>query len=807
MGKIAICASLLIAGVACKAETYYLITDGTAKESGTTAFKNAKFWLDAEGNPSGEDGSALDPNADYVMTATLRQNNKDNTYSVFGGASLRVGTTGSSTGVCMLQYYDKGTEFKKLYLTRGYYVANRGHNISYYLNADIVVDSPLGSDFIMAVSYTNCALIINGSLSADATCGLVLQNKNPNYTEKKHTTDYHLNPDDVRDGFVLDADLSGFYGTMRLGRTTGLQLAASPSMWEIKAVIPRDVEMPGSMVVPSYDILSISNSATFKVGNLSLAGGSMLQYHLKEGQSGTIAVTDRLNISGKVGVNVNPDMFAFVGGRYTLLSAPNTDENRFEASNFELMHPNWSVPPSLFVEVDEATNTRKLVLTSNEWLSSQCVRLITSDYTKKDYKDTIPESNESALTNAAQWSNSQIPNGNYDYAVLPGEASNWSKTYALRTLKSGGSDTFAGRSLTIGRNCILYVMTRYMTFDDLRLLDQSILACPNTGSADIKGNIHAPCGSVRLRQYVRRSLNICAKVTGSAELVIEGWDSTGSATGWYDFSDADMTNFYGTIRITEHPSMRVPDYRPAGTNQTLFVSSYAGEVQLGGKLPEFNPKALTIERCGTLSLNAGNTLNITTNYNRGIYVNGNGRIAVQSAWHKLNITTRLTVNGTLAKDGGGSLVLGGECVPEGEAPTLDIWSNDVVVASAKAVNGLTVKIGENARLVLKANPEDELLCEYGMRLDRSETPFVLDDGLTKLPLAVDCSAMSRPKEAIDIALLTVASDAADNVESMLPVLNSPFPRMEANLVRRENDDGTITFVLKLTLKGFVMVLR
>ena len=130
-----------------------------------------------------------------------------------------------------------------------------------------------------------------------------------------------------------------------------------------------------------------------------------------------------------------------------------------------------------------------------------------------------------------------------------------------------------------------------------------------------------------------------------------------------------------------------------------------------------------------------------------------------------------------------------------------------MVTSAKAVNGLAIKIGENARLVLKANPEDELLNEYGMRLDRSETPFVLDDGLTKLPFAVDCSAMARPKEAIDIALLTVASDAADNVESMLPVLNSPFPRMEANLVRRENDDGTITFVLKLTLKGFVMVLR
>jgi hypothetical protein len=224
-------------------------------------------------------------------------------------------------------------------------------------------------------------------------------------------------------------------------------------------------------------------------------------------------------------------------------------------------------------------------------------------------------------------------------------------------------------------------------------------------------------------------------------------------------------------------------------------------------LPEFNPKALTIERCGTLLLNAGNTLNITTNYNRGIYINGDGRIKVQSTWHKLNITTRLTVNGTLVKDGAGPLVLGGECVAEGENPMLDIWSNDVVIASAKAVKGLSVKIGENARLVLKANPEDRLLCEYGMMMGNAATPFVLDDGLSAVPFVLDCSGMERPEEAVDIALLTVASEAADNVESMLPSFASPFPRMEANLVRRDNGDGTATFVLRLTPKGFVMVLR
>jgi hypothetical protein len=300
-----------------------------------------------------------------------------------------------------------------------------------------------------------------------------------------------------------------------------------------------------------------------------------------------------------------------------------------------------------------------------------------------------------------------------------------------------------------------------------------------------------------------------AKVTGIAELVLEGWNATGSPKGIYEFKNADMTGFKGTIRISEHPSMPVTDYRSdtKGTNQTLRISSTGGEIQLGGKLDTFNPKALTIERCGTLSLNAGNTLNITTNYNRGIYINGDGRIFVKDTWHKLNITTRLTVNGTLVKDGNGPLVLGGECVAEGENPMLDIWSSNVVVASAMAVDGLSVKIGKNAQFVLKVNPDDERLCNYGIMMDKAETPFVLDDGLTTVPFVIDCSGMERPEGALDIALVTVASEAADGVEAMLPAFPSPFPRMEANLVRRDNGDGTVTFVLRLTPKGFVMVLR
>lgn len=800
MGKITICVSLLMASFACNAETYYLVDDGTAAVKDNTSFKDAAFWLDKDGAPSGEAGDQLNSTADYVMLSPLRQ---AGSVTEFAGASLRIGENAVARPHFM-QYYNE-TSFKKLYFTSGYYVGHKGNNNSYSLEADITVDSVPGNDFTMALSYTNSTFAIKGSVSSCADSCLVLGTTNPVYGVKKQT-EYKVSFDDSWHKFMFEADLSGFRGTLKLGRTTLEPLEATPSKWQIKAVIPKSNTMPGSLVVPSYDVLSVATSATFTVGNLTMAAGSMLEFGTsRTGPLGTVSVTGGLDIEAPVSVHVSNGLLPSSGGNFVLLSVPDTEESAFAVSDFTLVTSAWGPAPRLEVETDEATSTRRLVLVASRWMPDGPVSLETGDSDTKDHKTSNLKSMSSALTNAVQWSNGQVPDAAYDYYVGPEESKMSGR--ALRTRSDIESDVFAGKSLTVAKSCFLLVMTDYMTFNDLRLLDGSILACPNSGSAHVLGTMSVPWGSVRLRQYVDRTLFVDAKVTGAAELVLEGWSATGSAKGNYEFKKADMTGFKGTIRITEHPSMPVPNYRAKSTNQTLSVSSSAGETQLGGKLDVFNPKALTIERCGTLELDEGNTLNITTNFNRGIYVNGDGRISVQSTWHTLNITTRLTVNGTLVKDGAGKLVLGGVCVPEGENPMLDIWSNDVVVASSKAVDGLSVKIGENARFILKVNPDDERLCSYGIMMDKAETPFVLDDGLTTVPFALDWSGMERPEEAMDIAMLTVASEVADNVESMLPSFASPFPRMEANLVRRDNGDGTVTFVLRLTPKGFVMVLR
>jgi len=783
------------------AATYYLTNNGTADDSGTVAFKDASFWFDKAGNPSGEKGSSLDASADYIMVSALRQT-RGSAYATFGGASLRIGENADNRPHFM-QYYDEGTSFKKLYFTSGYYVGNRGHDKTYMLTANIEVDSAAGNDFTMALSYTNSTFNIKGAVSSSEDSCLMLGTTNPVYKASKQS-DYKVQPDDSWHNFIFDADLTEFEGTLKLGRTTQKPLEATPSMWQIKVSIPKTTTMPGAVVVPSYDVLSVATSATFTVGSLTMAAGSMLEFGTSRiDPFGTVSVTGGLDIEAPVTVHIAKGLLPSSGGRFVLLSAPSTEDCAFDVSDFRLVYSAWGPPPELTVEIDEAAPARRLVLVTSRWLQDGSIYLTTSDSDTKDHKTL--EHMSSALTNAVKWSNKQPISAEYDYYVGPKDST--LSGMSLRTRSDITQDAFLGKSLTIGKSSLLFVMTENMTFSDLRLLDGSILACPNTGSAHILGALSVPWGSVRLRQYVDRTLYVDCPVTGAAELVLEGWNATGSPKGNYEFKKADMTGFKGTIRISEHPSMPIPDYRPKGTNQMLRISSAAGEIQLGGKLDTFNPKALTIERCGTLSLNEGNTLNITTNYNRGIYINGDGRIFVKDTWHKLNITTRLTVNGTLVKDGNGSLVLGGECVAEGENPMLDIWSSNVVVASAMAVDGLSVKIGENAKFILKVNPDDERLCSYGIMMDKAETPFVLDDGLTTVPFVLDWSGMERPEGAQDIALLTVAGESADAVEAMLPAFASPFSRMEANLVRRDNGDGTVTFVLRLTPKGFVMVLR
>ena len=790
-----ICAMAACTGFA---TTYHLKAASTG--SGTTAFKDASFWVDDNGDASGAAGATLDSTADYEMGYSLRQG-RGTDYAHFGGASLRIGVDGNALPYLAL-YYNEGTSFDKLYLTSGYLVGNRGHDFTYYLDGDIEVDAAAGNDFHLTLSYTNSAYHIRGSLSSSAASCLALATMSPCYSVTKQTghgsNQYGLGADESWHTFIFDTDMSQFLGKLRLDRTSSEQLVATPTMWQIKARFPTSNYIPGSVEVPGFDALALDSTATLIVGDLSLAAGSMLEYDIADGGGGSVSVSGSLALSGPVVVHLksNPSE----GAEWTLLSAPDTEGNSFSEGDFTLVQTGYGIPATLSVVTDGTT--RRLVATCPRWIPNGVVTLETSDVNTKEHKASVAGSFDSALTNGAQWSSGRAPESGYSYYVGPTASLG---TRALRTRDDLTSDTFPGDALIIGTNCILFVMTRNYTVNDLRMYSGSLLAAPNTGSFSLYGNLSVPWGSVRLRQYASRTLSLCGKVTGAAELALEGWAGTASPNGYYDFTNADMSGFKGTIRITEHPTMAAPDYNK--TNQTLRVNSAAGEAQLGAKLDEFNPKALTLERYATLALTAGSTLNITTNSNRGIYVNGNGRITVQSAWHTMNITTRLTVDGALAKNGDGRLVLGGECVALGDSPSLDIMVSNVVVSAAGAIDGLTVNFSPDTRLGLKVNLADGELTRCGIR-NTASVPFVLADGMATLPLELEVAGVERPDSAIELGLVTVSAAAADSVEALLPAPASPFRRMNAERIRKTDPEtDAVTFALRLTPIGTFMVIR
>ena len=783
--------------------TYYLKNNYTSDKN--VAFKDASYWVDADGQASGAEGDALDSAADYVMRKNLRQT-RGADYAHFGGASLRIGGNGSSP--YFLNYYNEGTSFDKLYLTSGYYTCNRGHNCVYNLDADICVDA--AGDFNMTLSYTNSTLRITGTVAAEPSARLLLGVVSPSYKVTKQAQ-YGVGDDDSWNLFRFAADMSDFNGTLQLDRATDAYLEATPTMWHIGAHFESSQTIPGSIIVPSYDVLSVGESAALSVSSLTLSAGSMLKYAYSGSGFGSISATSSAAVTGSIAVVIvgSEGIFPADGGRVTLLTVPDGQETTFTAGDFKFTDATVGVygpSPYLDVEVDDTAHTRSLVLVYQRWLPEEMVTLDVSDASTKECKASSAGSQASAMTNAAQWSDHALPtDSNKTYAVLPSGSPYGDTGKTLRTMP--GMDTTLPGSLIIGKSCSLMLLGPNFTVGQLTLHDGAILAGANvSGTFNVMGPVDVPFGSVRLRRHAARELKVTGPLTGGAELVLEGWGSTGSASGIYSFT-GDLSGFTGTVRVTEINSMTEPNYLPKGTNQTLRLNSALGETQLGGKLAEFNPKALTLERCGTLRLDAGNTLNITTNYNRGIYVNGAGRIFVQSAWHTLNVSTRLTVKGTLTKDGAGSLVLRGECVTEGEAPALEIVSNSVVVAGTDSINGLSVKMSKDTSLVRRIDFADATMTRYGIR-NMATTPFVLPDGVDKLAIEMDATGQTAPADGIDVGIVTVSVDAAATVGAMLPELASPFSGMAASIVAIEDTDAhAVTFTLRLRPRGTKLYVR
>lgn len=438
------------------------------------------------------------------------------------------------------------------------------------------------------------------------------------------------------------------------------------------------------------------------------------------------------------------------------------------------------------------------------------VNLTKSDSSGKEVKKGY---DDSCWTNAAQWSNLLVPQSGFTYYVKRignSEAVHMRSPYTNKN--DGDTYEFPGDAVYVDQDCSVTLPTHRVSFKKLVMHPGSLLISPATASEAttpnliLDGDIQIPgawAEPVLLKVHCGRLLRIDGSISGDGILKMVGQDATSSSKGIYYFS-ANNTEFTGRMIVSENDKMTRPDY--AKTNQTLRVGK---ELNVGGKCPVFEPKALTLERCGTLSIyQVADTLELTADYNRGVYVNGRGRIQTSpdgSYGNSLRLATRLTLNGELRKEGAGTLTLAaaGEC----EGPSsVDLAEGSLALENARALDGADIVIGEGASVSLKLDVADAYCREYGCRLGTITLPA----GATALPISLSVTAVPAElkRQAFSLGILTAPTETVNALRSRLTLPPKPVPGYR--LVKtdvRDNGDGTSTYFADFEPNGLVLIFR
>ena len=395
-------------------------------------------------------------------------------------------------------------------------------------------------------------------------------------------------------------------------------------------------------------------------------------------------------------------------------------------------------------------------------------------------------------------------------------------TRLVFALPPDGTDaTFLGDSLTLGYGCYLS-WTKESTglgqrFTCRRLLckNGSYLSGGNKCPVIIDGGvIEIPSDATcYLSAHGARRITIASELAGSGILRMIGKaGSTASPQAYYHLTAAN-SNFTGSLYVIQQ------DTTHNDFNKALTLS-IADARSLGGDLANMTPKALMLTRYAKLIVT--NVTTLAKGSNRGVFIGDStgriGRISVEREG-VFRIETQVTFNGTLYKEDEGTLELAGSAMfgSNGTAAKPVAGQNGLVVSggvvrvcSAGALDGVNVNLGSwGGRLELAADLSDSDLALHGIRNVKTDTPFILGDGLDRLPFSIDVEGIDVPNGDFAFNYLTVTQTAADNgVRDMLPSFDNPFKGFKMTPIESTNAvAATVSFGLKFTTRGTKIIVR
>ena len=131
------------------------------------------------------------------------------------------------------------------------------------------------------------------------------------------------------------------------------------------------------------------------------------------------------------------------------------------------------------------------------------------------------------------------------------------------------------------------------------------------------------------------------------------------------------------------------------------------------------------------------------------------------------------------------------------------------VSSSDAFDGLRVKFTDIGSLEVVLDMEDETMVRYGLCNVKTQVPFVLNGGESKMPFEMSVKGDAPVLQSFTVGAVTVDASASDAVRAMLPVR---APKLFAKYLSewaivRDEENNTVTFAVKCYKKGMLFHIR
>ena len=783
---------------------------------GNEALTNMVYWKDGNGNvgsgaPTASDDLVFDNNATSgSLPLRLRFSKVD-----FTGNSLQIGTDARSSTVVF-----DNTPFacanEGLKLKHGHWWFNSGPGADRRITCDVtVLAEDATKPFVLhwgQHQYSNGIGRITGKLKGGVNAQLWFGPWDSKLGDTK--------PLCARNSTFRLSDISEYAGT--------ITVAASPSYTNF----PGDVMNYGTRLwldtgtTTSPAKLNILRGGSLKLANrsdvvtvkeLSLAGGSRLWFdHTSEFSDGTtwhVRATDALTVekgTEKVEVLWKPIVRGITHFRIPILSGP--ADSTFTADDFKLTFcaTQYNLDMHFEVDTDPETGDRTLYVSTHGFVIQQ------TNYANEGVRDGMSGA-PSSLTNAAAWWQSWIPGPDTTGAL-------YRTAIHLRTLFAP-SDAYAFPCAGFWVNHgTLIIQTRTFEVPEFWCDWGTVGAGQQFGSETVsliapKIHFFGPAQNpVNIRCHLSHTFALKGEIDGPGTVWLRGWGGTGVPKVNY-MLDGPNTNFTGTITVS------TDELRPEYHNfDSLFPTLFVLDGRnLGGRMPAFNPRALTLTTLARLSMTNGNTVTLADGLNRGVYIKASGRFHVTGAG-TLDVKWPLLLSGKMWKEGTGTLVLGGETkheetdggtltdVPRAGSNLFEIVNGTVKISHADALAGVETTIDSGASLKLAIDPSNADLMAYGIRNTTVDTPFTLAASFGgKLPLTLATEDFTVPEDchALTNALVTVKDSSAAAVRAMLPSLRpwKPYGLTSMVVPRANPGENTTTFLLVSKHTGVTIIFR